>query len=134
MTKSDYENILLQANKALTEIHSLDALLNGDDPIYSEVLDAQQNILNVKDWATNEIELINQEVVINSFLSELKVVFDKYNAVMEIGSSESGYGQSYGEGGTTGVKFTASLNSVLGSKVIDKNVIDKNVIVGEDLV
>lgn len=128
MNKSDYEAVVVQADVVLQELVSLRDLVGDNPPSLTSIEQADLEVDSVRTWATQQIELINQEVVINSFLEELKVVFHKYSAVMEIGSSESGYGQSYGEGGTTGVQFTASLNGVAGKKVIGKNVI-----VGEDL-
>lgn len=129
MTKSDYENVVVQADVVLQELVNMRDLVGDNQSSLTSIEQADLEIDSVRTWATNEIALINQEVVINSFLNELKVVFDKYNAKMEIGSSESGYGQSYGEGGTSGVKLTAQLDGVVGSKVIDKSVI-----IGEDLV
>jgi len=129
LTKSDYENVVLQADVVLQELVNLRDLVGDNQSSLTSIEQADLEIDSVRTWATNEIALINQEVVINSFLSELKAVFDKYNAKLEIGSSESGYGQSYGEGGTSGIKFSAEIDGVMGSKVIDKNVI-----IGEDLV
>ncbi len=129
MTKSDYENVVVQADVVLQELVNLRDLVVDNQSSLTSIEQADLEIDSVRTWATNEIALINQEVVINSLLNELKVVFDKYNAKMEVGSSESGYGQSYGEGGTSGVKFTAHLDGVVGRKVIEKNVI-----IGEDLV
>lgn len=123
MTKTEYENIVLQARNALVAVHKLDSLINGEDPIYEEVLTAQQSILNVEDWATKQIEVINQEAVINSFLSELKVVFEKYEAKLEVLDEESGYGEGYGQGELNGVRFTATTDGVTGSKEILKGVI-----------
>lgn len=129
MTKSEYENIVLQAHNALVEVHTLDSLINGEDTIYEEVLTAQQSILNVEDWATKQIEIINQEAVINNFLSELKDVFEKYKAKLEVLDEESGYGEGYGQGELNGVRFTATTDGVTGSKDILKGVI-----VSDDLV
>lgn len=78
---------------------------------------------NVKAWATQKILESSQEEVMTNFMAELKVVFDKYAASMEVGSVESGYGQSYGGSEGVGVKFTASFEGVTSTKTINKSTI-----------
>lgn len=88
------------------------------------------NLASVEDWANTKILEIEQEQVMNSFLAELKVVFDKYVAKIELGSSATGYGEAYGEGETAvGIKLTATLEGVTATKEINKSVI-----ISEDLV
>ncbi|MNV66456.1 hypothetical protein D3C71_1592110 [compost metagenome] len=59
-----------------------------------------------------------------SFLSELKVVFDKYTAKIEIGNSTTGWGMNYGEGETaTGFMLTATFEGVISTREINKSVI-----------
>ena len=129
MTKSEYENVVLQADVVLEELVNLRYLVGDDQLSLISIEQADLELDSVRTWATNSIALINQEVVINSFLEELKVVFVKYNGKMEIGSSESGYGVAYGEGSSVGVKFSATVDGVTGVKEISKGVI-----VAEDLV
>lgn len=123
MTKSDYENVVLQADVVLQELVNLRDLVGDNQSSLTSIEQADLEIDSVRTWATNEIALITQEVVINSFLNELKVVFDKYNGKLEIGSSESGYGVAYGEGSSVGVKFSATVDGVTGVKDISKGVI-----------
>lgn len=81
------------------------------------------NLASVEAWAKAKIMEADQEQVMNDFLAEMKLVFDKYTAKIEVGSDESGYGESYGSGGTVGVKFTATLGGVTATKEINKSVI-----------
>lgn len=60
----------------------------------------------------------------NGFLSELKVVFDKYSAKLEVGSSTEGYGVDYGNASPDGgVRLSATLDGVTATKEINKVVI-----------
>lgn len=82
------------------------------------------NLASVEEWANGKIAEANQEEVMTGFLSELKVVFDKYTAKIELGSTETGYGLNYGEGETAvGIKLTASFEGVTATKEINKSVI-----------
>ena len=102
---------------------------DANDPYEEEFTSVHTLFSNIRQWANQKILEANQEQVMNGFLSELKVVFDKYAAKLEVGSSESGYGSSYGTGETVGVKLTAVLDGITASKEINKSVI-----VGSDLV
>lgn len=86
------------------------------------------NLSSVEAWANSKLLEVEQEQVMASFLSELKVVFDKYTAKISTVAFEDGYGTSYGEPGT-GFLLTASLDSVTSTKEIKKGVIGS-----EDLV
>lgn len=82
------------------------------------------NLASVEEWATNKILEADQEEVMDNFLAELKVVFDKYTAKIELGSSATGYGEAYGEGETAvGIKLTATFEGVTSTKEINKSVI-----------
>lgn len=129
-----YEAVVTKANNAQSVVDTLSEAIFTADP--SEVtfepdFDAiETTINNVKAWANAKILEADQEEVMRGFLSELKVVFDKYSAKIELGSSATGYGESYGEGETAvGIKFTATLDGVTSSKEVNKSVI-----VGSDLV
>jgi len=119
--------VLTEDSNAL--LKSLVDQADESDPFITDFEVIEYKIEQIRVWASQKILEANQEMVMNGFLSELKVVFDKYAAKLEIGSSESGYGTSYGTGGTAGVKFTATLDGVIASKVINKSVI-----VGSDFV
>lgn len=129
--KTKFEAVLSQLT--LTE-NSVIALENSaydvdaSHPFETEFTGVHQTLEDVRVWANQKILEADQETVMNGFLNELKVVFDKYTAKMEVGSDETGYGESYGTGGTAGVKLTATLDGVTATKEINKAVI-----VGEDL-
>lgn len=59
--------------------------------------------------------------VIQQFLGELKVVFEKYSAIIEVVNADSGYGVDYGGGSSSAVKFTATLNGVSEVTTINKS-------------
>lgn len=130
--KSKFQAVIEQITNSWTEIQALSDTVNladAENTFADEFSQIYANLTSVEQWANQKILEANQEMVMNGFLNELKVVFDKYAAKLEIGNSESGYGTSYGTGGTAGVKFTATLDGVTASKEINKSVI-----VGGDLV
>lgn len=128
-----FEAVITQAIATQNTVDTLTGSIYIADPTeigFETQFDAiATTIDNVKAWATQKILEADQEEVMTNFMAELKVVFDKYAAVMEIGSVESGYGQSYGGSEGVGVKFTATLDGVTSTKEINKAVI-----VGSDLV
>lgn len=128
-----FEAVITQAIATQTSVDTLagsvytaDASETGFETEFDAIA---TTIESVKAWATQKIQEANQEAVMTNFMAELKVVFDKYAAVMEIGSVESGYGQSYGGSEGVGVKFTATLDGVVSTKEINKAVVG-----GSDLV
>lgn len=124
--KTKFLAVINQITNSWSEIQALSDTVNLADPentfgaAFSQIYG---NLNSVEEWANAKILEADQETVMNGFLSELKVVFDKYAARMEVGSDESGYGESYGTGGTVGVKFTATTDGVTASKEINKAVI-----------
>lgn len=130
--KTAFELILVKVASSENAISALEQSVDEVDTentFTEEFLNLYADIDSIKQWANQKILEADQEQVMNGFLSELKVVFDKYAAKLEVGSSESGYGTSYGTGETAGVKLTAVLDGVTASKEINKAVI-----VTEDLV
>lgn len=127
-----YQAVITQADVAFNEFNSLDAAINTADPLetgFDTQFDQIESTLNnVKAWANQKILEVNQEEVMTNFMAELKVVFDKYSAQMEIGDVATGYGTNYGGGASVGVKFTATFEGVTSSKEISGAVI-----VGADL-
>lgn len=131
-TKEQLQEIIAKVSVAETALGSLDIStqpVDVDDELSPQFEAIYDSVGIIRAWASQKILEEDQEQVMNGFLGELKVVFDKYAAKLEIGNSESGYGTSYGTGGTAGVKFTATLDGVTASKEINKSVI-----VGGDLV
>jgi len=128
-----FEAVITQAIATQTSVDTLAGSIYTADPTeigFETEFDAiATTIESVKAWATQKILEANQEAVMTGFMAELKVVFDKYAAQMEVGSSESGYGMNWGGSEMVGVKFTATLDGVTSTKEINKAVI-----VGADLV
>jgi hypothetical protein len=128
--KTKYQAIIEQADFTEGNVSDLEVLTQAvGNPYESEFTGIYATFDDIRIWANGKIAEANQEEVMTGFLSELKVVFDKYAAVLEVGSSESGYGSSYGTGETVGIKLTAVLDDVTATKEINKAVI-----VGSDLV
>lgn len=124
--RAKFEAVLSQLTLAENGVIALENSAHDADashPFETEFTGVHQTLENVRTWANQKILEADQEAVMNGFLSELKVVFDKYAAKMEVGSDESGYGESYGTGGTVGVKFTATLDGVTATKEINKAII-----------
>lgn len=128
-----FEAVITQAIATQTSVDTLAGSIYTTDPTeigFETEFDAiATTIESVKAWATQKILESDQEEVMTNFMAELKMVFDKYVASMEIGDVATGYGMNYGGGDTVGVKFTATLNNVTSTKEINKAVI-----VGADLV
>lgn len=128
-----FEAVITQAIATQNAVDTLTGSIYTVDPTeigFETEFDAiATTIDSVKAWATQKIQEADQEEVMTNFMAELKVVFDKYVAVMEIGSVESGYGQSYGGSEGVGVKFTATLDGVVSTKEINKALVG-----GSDLV
>lgn len=122
-----FEAVITQAIATQNAVDTLTGSIYTADPTetgFETEFDAVTTTIDsVKAWATQKIQESNQEEVMTNFMAELKVVFDKYAAVMEIGSVESGYGQSYGGSEGVGVKFTAILEGVTSTKTINKSTI-----------
>lgn len=124
--KTAFELILAKVASSENAISALEQSVDEvdtEDTFTEEFLNLYADIESIKDWANQKILEADQETVMNGFLSELKVVFDKYAARMEVGSDESGYGTNYGGGNSVGVKFVATLDGVTASKEINKAVI-----------
>lgn len=126
-----YEAVITQANVAQSSVDTLGQTIFTADPNelgFEAQFDAiQTTIDSVKAWAEQKI-LEAQEAaelaVMTNFLSELKVVFDKYSASIMIGSNTTGWGMNYGEGeAATGFMLTATFEAVTSMKEISKAVI-----------
>jgi hypothetical protein len=117
--------VITDADSTLTSLHTLEASIDLTDLILDgQVTIAENALLAIISSAQDKLDLIEQEEVMQGFLSELKVVFDKYTAKIELGSTETGYGLSYGEGETAvGIKLTATFEGITATKEINKSVI-----------
>lgn len=129
-----FEAVITQANGFQVSMDTLvESIYTADTTVieFEPQFDAiQDTIDSVKAWATQKILEADQEEVMTNFMAELKAVFEKYTAKIELGSSATGYGEAYGEGETAvGIKLTATLDGVTSTKEINKAVI-----VGTDLV
>lgn len=128
--KQKYVDILSFAELTSTRINLLSdvvSLADSAHPFNATFISMFENIESIEAWAQSYIEQANQEqqnAVMNNFLSELKVVFDKYSAKIEIGSDTTGYGEAYGTGETAiGIKLTATFEGTTATKEINKSVI-----------
>ncbi len=129
--KAAMQSIRDQALLAESEISDLDVLVQNAG--YTGLFDAEftsvyEICTTIRAWANQKITEAEQELVMNNFLSELKVVFEKYSASSAITPFETGWGEDYGQPGL-GYVLTASFEGVTSSKDIKKSVIT-----GADLV
>lgn len=124
--KEQLQEILGKASAAEAALGSLDITVQQvdvDDELSPQFEAIYDSMGIIRAWADQKILEADQETVMNGFLSELKLVFDKYSASMEVGSDESGYGTNYGGGNSVGVKFVATFDGVTATKEINKAVI-----------
>jgi hypothetical protein len=132
--KQKFQDVKDQAVTAMSAVATLEELALFADPQNTQggiLDDAHSYLVDVMEWANAAIEQANQEeqqAVMNNFLAELRVVFDKYTASAEATQFESGYGTNYGEPGL-GFILTASFDGVSSTKELKKSVI-----AGSDLV
>lgn len=126
MTKEDYQKVITDVGFTLSNLQALETSLTAASMSMETELSLIENtLLSIDTAAQAKLDSLAQEEVINSFLAEMKLVFDKYTAKMEVGSSGVGYGESYGSGTTSagGIKFTATLDNVTSTKEINKTII-----------
>lgn len=134
INKQSYLDVLSFAELTSTRVNLLSdvvALADSAHPFNATFINMFENIESIEAWARAAIEQANQEeqqIVMDGFLGELKVVFDKYAAKIESAQFDTGYGTNYGEPGT-GFVLTASYEGVTSTKEIKKDII-----VSEDLV
>lgn len=125
-TKQAYEQVITDADATLVSLLALGSSIGETDlELYANISEIETNLGEIILAAQAKLDNLAQEEVMNSFLAEMKLVFDKYTAKMEIGSSGVGYGESYGAASTSaaGIKFTATLNDVTSTKEINKTLI-----------
>lgn len=126
MTKEDYQKVITDVGFTLSSLQALETSLTAASmSMDTELSLIEDTLLSVHTAAQAKLDNLAQEEVMNSFLAEMKVVFDKYTIKMEIGSSGVGYGQNWGGGSISaaGIKFTAILSDVTSTKEINKTVI-----------
>lgn len=124
MTKEQYEKVITDVGFTLSSLQVLETSMTDASLIMDDKITLIENtLLEIDAAAQAALDELAQEQVMASFLSELKGVFEKYVAVLEVGSDESGYGSAYGIGEAVGIKLTATLDSVTASKEINKAVI-----------
>lgn len=125
-TKQTYEKVITDADATLETLDTLQSSISVTDlELDSSLTLIENTLLEIVSAAQAKLDNLAQEDVMNNFLAEMKAVFDKYTAKMEIGSSGAGYGDSYGSGSSSaaGVKFTATLDGVTSTKEINKTII-----------
>lgn len=125
-TKQAYEQVITDVENNLNGLGELEFSIGETDLVLEVSLNSiENNLIDIRRAAQTKLDEFAQEEVMSSFLSEMKVVFDKYTAKMEIGSSGVGYGENWGGGSTSaaGIKFTATLNDVASTKEINKTII-----------
>lgn len=122
-----YEAVVTKANNAQSVLDTLSEAIFTADPTevsFEPDFDAiETTINNVKLWANHKILEADQEKVMDDFLRELKVVFDKFTAKIEFTGQSDGYGETWGGTTLVGVKFTATLGHVTSSREINKTII-----------
>lgn len=124
--KEQHQAIIEQADFAESNVSDLEVLTQGagaDNTFVLDFTNIYQSFDKIRDWSNQKIMEADQAEVMTNFLSELKVVFDKYTAKIEVGVPD-GYGIDWGNAlPDTGVRFTATLNGVTAAKEINKTVI-----------
>jgi len=138
-TTEQYQNVKDQANTLLSSVNELQnrlSLVSPPEDVSEAVQALLTNIQYVVSWTDAQMsQTPPQELtVIEQFLAELKVVFEKYSAILTVVGQDGGgygiqYGESYGESGTagaTGIKLTATLNGVTESKTYSKTTLTKD--------
>lgn len=126
MTKQDYQKVITDVGFILSSLEALEtSLASASMSMDTELSLIEDTLLSIDTAAQTKLDEFAQEEVMSSFLVEMKVVFDKYTAKMEVGSSAVGYGTAYGAGITSaaGIKFTATLDNVISTKEINKTII-----------
>jgi hypothetical protein len=122
---TNYEAVITKASETQASLDLLTSAIFTADPnemMFEPSFDSIDDVLNsVKTWAQGKIDEAEQGVVMDNFLAELKVVFDKYSASMEIGNSESGYGENWGNVNLVGIRFTVNFDGVVAIKEININ-------------
>lgn len=128
-----FQAVLTAVTEAATSVDELSdfvELADPDNQFDATFTNIFADLVSVEAWANAKILEAEQEQVMATFLAEMKVVFDKYSAKLEVGSSVDGYGLDYGNGtANAGVKFTATFEGTTAVKEVNKSVI-----VGTDLV
>lgn len=128
-----YEAVLTSANLTSDRVNQLASDVDTADPttqFNATFINIFESIETIEAWANQKILEAQEEAelaVMTNFLAELKLVFDKYTAKIEV-DSHSGYGESFGDSGVF-IKLTATFEGVSSTKEINKSMI-----VGEDLI
>ena len=125
--KAKFQAVIEQVDFTEGNLSDLEVLTNAADagnsfePDFTAIY---ATFGDIRIWANAKILEADQEKVMSDFLAEMKVVFDKFSAKIEIGSDATGYGESYGYGETAvGIKLTAIFDGVTSTKEINKQVI-----------
>lgn len=125
--KTKYEAVLVAVTGAANKVDELSGLVEIADPdsqFYLVFNNIFADLASVEEWVKAKILEADQEQVMNDFLGEMKLVFDKYTAKIEVGNTVDGYGIDYGNSASNvGVKFTATFGGVTAIKEINKAVI-----------
>ena len=129
--KQDYELALADVQATVACLNTLETSVGLTDLVLdSDITVAENALMSIASAIQGKLDELAQEQVMTNFLAEMKLVFDKYTAKIEIGSNDTGYGMNYGEGETAvGIKLTATFDGTTATKEINKSVI-----VGSDLV
>jgi len=129
--KEQYEQALTDVQATVACLSTLETSVGLTDLVLdSDITTAENALMSIASAIQGKLDELAQEQVMTNFLAELRLVFDKYTAKIEIGSTSTGYGESYGEGETAvGIKLTATFDGTTATKEINKSVI-----VGGDLV
>lgn len=125
MTKEDYQKVITDVGFTLSSLQALETSLTAAGmSMDTELSLIEDTLLSIDTAAQTKLDNLAQQEVINNFLVEMKLVFDKYTAKMEVGSSGVGYGTNYG-GNTpaASIKFTVIFENITGTKEINNTVI-----------
>lgn len=128
--KSVYQAILTNESTISDSVESLKAAIDLADNF--EQIDPQITIIlnaliEVKNWANENITRIDKEAVLNDFLNSLKTLMSEYSAKIEVVdvTSGAGYGEEYGVGEATsaGIKIEVTKDGITSNRIFEKAVV-----------
>jgi hypothetical protein len=126
-TKQQYLDLQIQLSAIEDTFLEFQTDLLGTDnsnAVDSDIGSVTLSFHNIDQWLQGQLARTQQELVMSGFLSEMKVVFEKYSAKIEIGDTLDGYGEFYGgTGDSLGFKLSATCDGVTATKEIQKSTI-----------
>lgn len=124
-TKQQYEQALADVQATVACLNTLETSVGLTDLVLdSDITIVENALMSIASAIQGKLNELAQEQVMTNFLAEMKLVFDKYTATLEVGTTTDGYGMDWG-GATpnAGVRLTTMFGGVTATKEINKSVI-----------